>query len=108
MRNPKPATEKPASQFESPEPAMEQTAAASEDRWIDHIDQLHNKIPQLKALANAMYCVAYLEGGSFRDYKKTSNEPAVVEELEPLSLLSQRLCDEVEAHPEALYRSGHA
>ncbi len=108
MRNPKPATEKPAIQSESPEPAMEQTAAASGDRWIDHIDQLQAKVPHLRALANAMYCVAYLQGESFLSYKKTIDEPAAVEELEPLSLLSQRLCDEVEAHIEALYRYGHA
>lgn len=70
--------------------------------WLAHhqqeaIDDLAFQIPQLRALANAMYCVAAMEGRHFF-YNNSSNESQADQEIAPLSLLSQRLCDEVEQH----------
>jgi hypothetical protein len=74
-----------------------------DSNWLDMDDAsaLDFKIEQLRALANAMYCVSYLEGHRGHNYFAHSeyiNEPFAVEVLAPLSLLSQRLCDEVEYH----------
>lgn len=76
---------------------------SKEDRWIDHIDALHFKVEQLKALVHAMHCVAYCEDEFFIMNKK-AEDPASLEQVLPLSLLGQRLCDEVAAHVHAVYR----
>lgn len=76
--------------------------------WLEmgDLDALIFRVEQLRALANAMYCVAYIdEDPRVREYLnhgRYSDHPHAVETLAPLSLLSQRLCDEVDYHIHAL------
>lgn len=80
-----------------------QTFLKREAHWVDHVDALNFKVEQLKALANAMHAVAYSNFDFFL-MKKKLDEPASLEQLLPLSFLSQRLCDEIDAHVNALHR----
>jgi hypothetical protein len=72
--------------------------------WLemDDLSALDIKVDQLRALANAMYCVAYLDfnhpGFNYLGHREAVSQPLAVETLAPLSLCSQRLCDEVEYH----------
>lgn len=88
--------------------ASPQAPAPSTSAWsdMDNISALGFKVEQLRALANAMYCVAYIDGDdgirNYFDHRRDSSQSDAVETVAPLSLLSQRLCDEVEAHVHAL------